>query len=380
MPPPRPTNLGLAASALAAATVAAGLVLLSGPTLAVGLAASSLILLGRLLAARHLDGFSVERDLPRRARAHESFPMEIRVRPGPRFPTDATVRLTDPLAPAMRERSLDLPAPGGRTLRCTGLPHRRGPLPPRPWLLASTWPLGLFLTERQGAFRDDHATLVLPQPWLPPRLLERLESLSSASAERPLEAADPLAEFRLLREFRPGDPVRGIRWPASLRSGRLLFAETEPPRPKPPGYGIILHSYERPGSVVVPEAYEQILRIAAGLLLRFQREEIPTVFCQAPGKALRLASRTAFAKRLDALALSLRFPLSSLDRIFAPPCSRDDDPFRSCDEVFVLGDGPLAHWEDAARARFPRCTCLDTTALTTASRPALLARTKPSPL
>lgn len=374
MPPPRPTNLGLVAASLAATTAMVGLVLLSGPILAVGLAATALLLLCRLLAARHLDGFEVERDLPRRTRAGESFPMEIRVRPGSRFPTGMVARLTDPLAPAVRDRPLG-PA---RTIHCTGLSHRRGPLPPRPWTLVSTWPLGLFLTERQGSFRDDHATLVLPQPWLPPHLRERLDRLSSASAERPLEPADPLAEFRLLREFRSGDPVRGIRWPASLRSGRLLFAETEPPRPKPTGYGLVLHSYERPGSVVVPETYEQILRIATGLLLRFQREEIPTVFCQAPGTVERLASHAAFAERIDALALSRRLPLSSLDRVFAAPSG--DDPFRGCDEVFVLGDGPLAHWEDAACARFPRCTCLDPATLTTHSRPALLVRSKTSPL
>src|SRR5690606_10368237 len=148
--PPRPTALGLCASSLAAAVTAAGLALLSGPLLAAGLAAATVILLCRLLAARHLDGFAVERDLPRRARAGESFPMEIRVLPGPRFPTGTTLRFTDPLAPAVRERSLDPASPGGRTLRCTGLSHRRGPLPPRPWTITSTWPLGFFLTERQG--------------------------------------------------------------------------------------------------------------------------------------------------------------------------------------------------------------------------------------
>ncbi len=378
MPPPRLTHLGFAAVSLAAAATTAGLLLLSGPVLACGLAAAALLLLCRRLAARHLDGFALGRDLPRRARAGESFPMEILVDPGPRFPPTAGLRLTDPLAPAVRDRPI-VPGPvGGRTVRCTGLAHRRGALPSRPWTIGSTWPLGLFLTERQGDFRDDHATLVLPQPWLPPRLLERLEALAASSAERSPLPTDPLAEFRLLREFRSGDPVRGIRWPASLRSGRLLFAETEPPRLKPPRYGLVLHSCERPGSVVVPETYEQILRIATGLLLRFQREEIPTVFCQPPGTAERLVSHAAFAERIDALALSRRWPVSFLDRVFAPPSGGDDDPFRDCDEVFVLGDGPLAHWQDAARSRFPRCTCLDPTTLTTGSRPTLLVRSRSS--
>jgi hypothetical protein len=375
-PAPRPTTTGLVATTVTALTVAAGLLLLSGPLLAAGLAAALFLLLCRGLAGRHLAGFTVTRDLPRRARAGESFPMALRIGSGPAFPAGAAFRFTDPLAPAVRDRAVTAPGDGPASLRCTGLAHRRGPLPVRPWTLASTWPLGLFVSERTGTFRDDHATLVLPKPWLPAQLHDRLDRLSIESADRPLEPADPLSEFRLLREFRSGDPVRGIHWPSSLRSGRLQFAETEPPRPKPLRYGIFLHSHEPPGSVVLPENYETILRIAAGLLVRFQREEIPVVFCQAPGHPVMLRERDAFAARLDGLALSRRHPLASAERIFDATASAGPDPFRDCDEVFVLGDGPLAQWEDAARARFPRCTCLDTTTLTTGRRPGLLTRSR----
>lgn len=374
-PAPRPTTAGLVATTVTALTVAAGLLLLSGPLLAAGLAAGLFLLVCRWLAARHLAGFAVTRDLPRRARAGESFSMALRIEAGPAFPAGAVFRFTDPLAPAVRDRAVTAPGDGPAPLRCTGLAHRRGPLPVRPWTIASTWPLGLFVSETSGPFRDDHATLVLPKPRLPAQLHDRLERLSIESADRPLEPADPLSEFRLLREFRNGDPVRGIHWPSSLRSGRLQFAETEPPRPKPLRYGIFLHSHEPAGSVMLPENYETILRIVAGLLSRFQREEIPVVFCQAPERPVVLRERDAFAARLDLLALSRRHPLASAERIFAAAGS-GPDPFRDCDEVFVLGDGALAHWEDAARARFPRCTCLDTTTLTTGRRPGLLTRSR----
>lgn len=371
---PRPTTTGLVATTLTALMVAAGLLLLSGAIVAAGLAAAVFLIVCRWLSARHLAGFRVSRELPRRARAGESFSMALRVEPGPSFPQGTPVRFTDPLAPAVRDREVVAALAESPPLRCTGLAHRRGPLPSRPWTLSSDWPLGLFVSERSGGFHDDHATLVLPSPWLPTRLHDRLERLSIESADRPLEPADPLSEFRLLREFRNGDPVRGIHWPSSLRSGRLQFAETEPPRPRPLRYGIHVHSHEPAGSVVLPENHETILRIVAGLLLRFQREEIPVVFCQAPGRPLGLAERGDFTARLDALALSRRQPLASLDRIFAAPSG--PDPFRDCDEVFVLGDGPLANWEDAARARFPRSTCIDTTTLTTGRRPGLLTRTR----
>lgn len=372
--PPRLTQTGFVVSAFVVVTVAAGLVMFSGPVLAVGLASLALVAICRFFASRHLEGFSVARDLPRRARAGESFPMELRLHPGPRLPSGIVVNFTDPLAPAVRDRSFVLDPASPNSFRCTGLAHRRGPLPSRPWLVSSTWPLGLFLTEQQGLFRDDHATLVLPKPWLPSRLQERLERLSLEAADRPLEPADPLAEFRFLREFRHGDPVRGIHWPTSLRSGRLQYAETEPPRPKPFRYGVFLHSYEAPGTIITPETYELILRIATGLLMKFQREEIVVVFAQAPRSPVLLRERREFSTLLENLALSRRWPLSTIEAGFGTKLMEKRDPYHDCDEVFVLGDGPLAGWETAARARFPQATCLDTTQLTSGSRPALRVR------
>lgn len=372
--PPRLTQTGLVVCSVAALTTAAGLVLFSGPVLAVGISLACLILVCRYFAARHLEGFEVARDLPRRARAGESFPMRLHLRPGPSFPESTDASFTDPLAPTMRQRALSRPGHPRQSLRCTGLAHRRGPLPARPWTLASTWPLGMFLTEQHGGFRDDHATLVLPKPWLPSRLRERLEVISQQSAENVNEPPDPLAEFRYLREFRHGDPVRGIHWPTSLRSGRLQFAETEPPRPKPSRYGIFLHSYEAPGTLITPETYELILRIATGLLMRFQREEIAVWFCQAPGTPVLLRERHEFSSMLDALALSRRRPMSTLEATFGGSNVWGSDPFLTCDEVFVLGDGPLAGWEEAARARFAHLTCLDTTRLAHGSRPGLRIR------
>lgn len=371
--PPRLTALGVAAVSLSTASLAVGLALLSAPLLVVALASGALVLACRFHASGHLEGFVVERSLPRRARAGESFPTEIRLRPGPRFPRDAEARFTDPLAPAVRGRLFDATA----ALRCTGIAHRRGPLPRRPWTLTSTWPLGLFLTEQQGEFRDDHATLVLPKPWLPPRLRQRLERISEDSADHPLEPSDPLAEFRLLREFRNGDPVRGLYWPASLRSGRLQFAETEPPRPRPPTCGLLLHSYEAPGTVIVPEGWERILRLAAGLLSHFRHEGAPLVFSMAPGPVLRLREAAQFLEALDALALSRRHPLARLDAVFPlSGGSAQDDPFLGCDEVFVLGDGNLDDWEIAARSHFPRCTCIDPKSLSIGPGIGLVVRSR----
>ncbi|MCB1202697.1 MAG: DUF58 domain-containing protein [Verrucomicrobiae bacterium] len=373
---PRLTLSGTVAIAATVTLILGGLALLSPSLLASGLCGALLILAARLLAARHLRGFTVERELPRRARAGESFPMELMLRPGPAFPGGVHVHITDSLAPILNAREFS-PDPSRRiTWKVTGLTHRRGPLVPRPWMITSTWPLGLFLTEARGLPRDLQPLLVHPRPWLPPALEHRLEELSLEAAERPFETPDPLSEFRLLREFRNGDAVRGIHWPTSLRTGRLQVAETERPRPKPNRYGILLHSHETPGSVVTPESFELVLRIATGLLLRFQRDEIPLIFSQAPFPPVSLKGRSDFSRQLDSLAHSRRQPLRGLQFL---ENKAGKDPFEECDEVFVIGDSPLEHWEEAAHRCFSCCTCLDPGTLTSRSRPGLRTIARHSP-
>lgn len=382
VPPPSAPRLTLSGTIVVAVTAAlllGGGILLSPPLLTAGFGAALLLMVARFLAAGHLRGFEVERDLPRRGRAGESFPMEIRLKPGPHCPGGARVSFTDPLAPALNARLVTL-EPGHRvSWKVTGLSHRRGPLVPRPWLIHSTWPLGWFVSEIHGLPRDSQALLIHPRPGLPPALEQRLDQLTLEAAERPHEPPEPLSEFRLLREFRNGDPVRGIHWPASLRTGRLQVVETERPRPKPRRYGLLLHSHEAPGSIVTPETYEIVLHIVTGLLLRFQRDEIPLVFAQAPEPARELKGRADFLRQLDTLALSRRRPLRGLRFPDDPDGVDRRDPFDGCDEVFVIGDSPLETWEETARRRFPRCTCLDAGTLTSQSRPGLRTVIRHSP-
>ena len=163
--------------------------------------------------------------------------------------------------------------------------------------------------------------------------------------------------------------MKRIHWPASLRTGHLQVSELEPPRPKPRRYGILIHSYEPAGQVLTPETFEMILRIAAGLLQRFQHEEIPVVFRQYPDIPASLAHRSEVSQALDRLALCRRHPLVSLDPLTT--AARD---FRHCDEVFLLSDCPRREWEAVLREHFPANTCIDATSLSSHSRPSLKTR------
>jgi len=351
-------------------TTIAAILLLSGPIFAAGILALGFLGMARLAARRHLRGMLVSRKLPSRGRTGESFTVETRLVPKPAFPIATVIRFRDPLASTSGEKRI---APGvissAPALRYTGKSSRRGVHRPRPWTIHSTWPLGLFLTKQSGAFRDSDTLLLQPKPFLPQRLRSHLERLALEAIENSSEPPDPVADFRLLREFRPGDSVKRIHWPASLRSGHLQVAELEPPRPKPRRYGILIHAYEPAGQVLTPETFEMILRIAAGLLQRFQHEEIPVVFRHYPDKPASLAHRSEVEEVLDHLALCHRRPVGALEALAA--AARD---FRHCDEVFLLSDCPRSEWEASLREHFPANTCIDAASLGSQARPGLKTR------
>lgn len=362
------TPAGTVALVAAVVPTAVGALMLSAPIFASGLLALVLLGVARIAARRHLGGMRVKRELPARGRTGESFTVETRLVTGSAFPAGMTVRFRDPLASTTGEKRL-IPGDAMPALRYTGKSSRRGIHRPRPWTITSTWPLGLFTTERSGAFHDNDTLLLQPKPFLPQRLRSHLERLALESVENSPEPPDPVSDFRLLREFRPGDSVKRIHWPASLRTGHLQVSELEPPRPKPRRYGILIHSYEPAGQVLTPETFEMILRIAAGLLQRFQHEEIPVVFRQYPDIPASLAHRSEVSQALDRLALCRRHPLVSLDPLTT--AARD---FRHCDEVFLLSDCPRREWEAVLREHFPANTCIDATSLSSHSRPGLKTR------
>lgn len=361
---------GLVAILFASMALGVGLFHFSGPLLAIGLLGGLLLVLSQRLAARQFTGITVRRSLPRRVTAGESFAVSTTIE-HTRCPSDRLCgTFKDPLFSGRHTKAVILTATKPTSLPYPGKVMRRGWLVPKPWMLHSTWPLGLFEAETKGDFREMHPVLVRPSPFLPTRLQSHLNDLTQSRATATLDPAEASADFRYLREFRSGDPVRSIQWPASLRSGRMQVAELEPPHPGPQRYGILIHSYTIPGQILKPEEFEMILRIATGLLTRFLREEIALTFCHFPNPVSRLDHRTEIHRELDHLALFRRIPIAS----FAPILEAAPR-FVDCDEVFILSDGPRREWEDTVRTVFPKSVCIDPTSLTKAARPIL--KTKP---
>ncbi|MEX2579963.1 MAG: DUF58 domain-containing protein [Verrucomicrobiales bacterium] len=354
------------------AVLVGGLLALSAPLILVGLIGFVVLLACRCLAARHLLGLEATRPLPGRAFAGESFPVEATLANRSSFLAATEFAFRDPVASSSRETRLTVFPGEPRQLRYTDNCPRRGVFRSLKWIARSRWPLGLYRTEHHGEFSSSGTAdevLVMPRPFLPSRLRRHLDKLLTGADILTEHYQDPSADFRLLREFRPGDPVRGIHWPSSLRSGQLQVRQSDPPAPRPVRTGIVVHAYAPAGRVVTPETFEMILRIAAALLIRFRDAEVEVDFQLLPDGRSRLSARSDFLAALERLARVRRQPLPRIEDVtVALP------PFADCDETFVLGDCPRSNWEPAARAALPSSTCIDTASLAIGGRPVMRTR------
>lgn len=362
----RPTPGGLAVLWGACLVTLLGLLRISAPLLIAGVLTLLLWWACRVLAGRHLAGIRAERVLPPRAWADRSLAVETTLENGAARLAARDFAFADPIA-TTRTREVTTLSPGtSLTLAYPARFPRRGRIRPRSWSARSDWPLGWFESSRTGDFSRTSggadSILVLPNPFLPPDLATHLDAWND-EASLWNGFPEPAAEFRLLREFRHGDPVRAIAWPASLRSGVLHVREPDPPRPAPPRYGVVLQSYRPAGEMVTPESFETILRIVAGLLYRFRSSRTEVLFASLPGEPVPLRSRSDFSGALDSLATLARTPLSSLE-----PLAAAAPAFASCDEVFVLGDAPRGDWEAEAKSVFGNCHCIDAHSLHLAVR------------
>jgi uncharacterized protein (DUF58 family) len=184
--------------------------------------------------------------------------------------------------------------PGETTLRGYRLvPPRRGPLELTGFRISTRFPFGLFL--KSLACERGQRALVYPavEPLAVPDSLgspRRGEDAGSAAGVAGSVAAG-------LRELAPGDSMRRIHWPASLRRRELLVRTLEPEqRPE-------VEVRLRTAGAVPGEAFERAVRFAAS--------EVVALLAAGRRVALRtdaalLAARAGDAQRARLLAFLAR--------------------------------------------------------------------------
>jgi len=197
---------------------------------------------------------------------------------------------------------------------------------------------------------------VLPAPSLPEAFSRELQARLAAREFGIRPGHDLTAEFRLLRDFRSGDSVRAVHWPASLRNGGLLVRESDPPPPRSERFGVLLHScgHEGGATLVTPESFESLLRLASGLLQGLRRDGIEVLWIRFPDPPRLLRRDADFDAALDRLALLPRPASRSLEGL-----AEAARPLAECDERFVLADTPRATWEPTVRESIGTAHWLD---------------------
>lgn len=319
-----------------------------------GLLILLLLPLGWLAAWVSARGLRCERRCPAHVVAGMDTALEVRVENQSRFFDSFAVEIEDSLLPfAHRGISFGWLRPGGilrQTLSTRFV--KRGVIREAAFTLRSGFPFGLFTTRfRQTA---PVALTVFPRPVVPKRLRHVLDSELFETEEGGSTARDWIGEFRGIRRFQAGDPLKAVHWPATARSGMVMVRERD--RPVPERYALVFHSYCPPGALLWPETFENSMELLAGLLKFCGERGVPVDLTASflEWKTIQAADTSDLIPAMELLARARHEPQSGIGELVK---TLRDLPGRH--SVFVLSNTPVRLWEDLLPGLPRRVTCLD---------------------
>ncbi len=274
-------NRGSVVIGASGALAAAGLLLVDGALIAIGLAGGLLAALAWGMGRRNLRRLAADLEAPAVAQAGDEVRMAVRVR-NPRRLVDAfRVRIglggaggfeAQGFLPwiaagsdAGGELKVELPGRGvGTTVEV---------------VLTSDFPWGIFRNERRAIVA--HEMRVLPRPVVPVELLMGAGALGAGERRRP-GAREATGELRGLRDHRSGDRMRTVAWAPSVKSvaqgGNLLVRELDPPGFRPERVVLFFHSYGADRALIRPDRFERALSLAWGAVRRLRARRVPVTW------------------------------------------------------------------------------------------------------
>jgi uncharacterized protein (DUF58 family) len=188
-----------------------------------------------------------------------------------------------------------------------------------------------------------------------PRALEEAEDSDMLEGmSRGTPTRDPSGDFRAIREFQSGDPMKAVHWHATARAGKIMVREYD--RPVPESYAVVFHSYCPPGYLLAPDAFEISMELLAGLLLKCRETSIPLLLAArfTNWNVREIGGQGDLNESLSLLAVARHQPEADLHGVTA---ALDSLPHGSA--AYVLSDTPIAHWGHLVpNYSFP-VTCLD---------------------
>lgn len=297
----------------------------------------------RWASARNGAGLGVKRHLPGRVTAGVDFEVGLAITSS--AGRRRALQLRDAIAGAQADCLWIDTIPGGGLAagRLVGRRWRRGRAASADCGVSSRYPLGFFEMRAVVPVVGDLSLLVLPRPTVPPALRSVLEMArweENRGSSRFLAGAE---EFRGTRDYRSGDPVRSIHWPATARLERLVVKEWDPPAPRPGRFGILLHAWGGGKRAVMrPENWERAISLVSGIYFFCKSSQIP-LRISTPGLAgipVKVPESLSGDGLLKHLALLDRRSDQTRDEVLADLRAMSD-----CDKVFVISDGPAANWD-----------------------------------
>lgn len=325
----------------------AGLWQVNGVLAALGVALCALLALAWVFGRLNLAHLSATFDAPATVAAGAAFPCVLAVRNRRWFwdAFDLCLELELPHRTRAPGRAGWIAAGSAADLELRlAVPTRchRAAHPLRLW---SAFPLGLF--EMRRTLVVEHELLVFPRP-VTPRGMRALGVLVDAAPRGGSAAGELAGEPRGLRSWRPGDRMKRIDWPASIRAwwhgAGLVSREMDPPGFQPRRCMVLFHSFGTDGSLIRPDRFERALSLASGALRQLQSMGIPArLLADFDGWEDRPSNnRSQLALCQETLARAVRTRGSEAHDVQAAAQRAAPD-----EVVVAISDMPAASWRQS---------------------------------
>ncbi|MEN8694111.1 MAG: DUF58 domain-containing protein, partial [Akkermansiaceae bacterium] len=249
------------------ALTVAGLVMIDGAMMAIGVGGLITLVFTLILGRWNLAKLEGEIEAPERVFADQQFDFRLHLKNG-RELFDAhgiEMRLFLSEKADIHSHAKWTAARSTSTVKLNGSIPTRGALINHGFILTSVFPLGLLKHKKTTSIQKE--ILVFPKALLPKEFFATGE-FDDAWLGDGLQSGDAPGEPRGLRPLRPGDPAKNIHWPATMRAiarGRLpRVRENDPPGLRPRRATVIFHSFATDGTLIRTDYFERALSLLCG--------------------------------------------------------------------------------------------------------------------
>ena len=331
-----------------------GLLIKDQAVVLIGVIVLLLYFIARHIARINFSKIELKHHLPESALANMEFDLELELSNRKWISDTFTVEIEDGLLGKYpRMLVMDwVKARKSRRVRRKGRVMNRGIYERSTYFLRSRFPFGLFAVEEERA--EEIHLVVYPRPNIPAFMETIFQSDNTPSDRVHARFASRTGEFRGLREFHAGDPLRNVHWSSTARSGRLMVREFDPPVPE--RFAIVYHCFKPERQIMRVFSFEKSLRILAGLFSRCSEMDIPFSFTASFDQwhTQEVTDPRDITGPMTSLAGARQVVEDSPDELI-----RHINLLRGYTQVFVVSNIPVHFWQGYVEQLPVEVVCID---------------------